>query len=351
MPYRPRAFLLALATLLPLLLGGCLQSDQALIAEDGRSLLTQGDAQFLTACRDKTCALYWSNRLANGRIVGGQVNQRDIRSVAILQLPGNSDAIAQFTQRTPARNYYQYALLRQRPTGYDFYDIDLHALSPDYIAALERDGFVKPASRNDLSKTKDYKVANRDGLLRIATDLSQLDDAALARVAEPRQVSLTTQTFARQQIGQAMASLSRATLENQPAPAAAPPQAARKGAPGCPTGLPDTITCTAYPTAPIDPIPRLGISEILHFQRGDCVHCKQSDSLVAAWQLALPPSMAYQRANANWDDPLVAVYGMKRVPAFVVNRKYRVELSSSDIDVVQQALALVRALAAETAGR
>ena len=115
--------------------------------------------------------------------------------------------------------------------------------------------------------------------------------------------------------------------------------------------MPAGAQCVEYASTPYDNMPRLAEAEIVYFFRDDCDHCRNIRRQVAAWVLQLPEPVFYQSTIADFDHTTTGFYQIGRVPAFVVNRRYRVELATSDPATVAGTLDIVRDLARPDASR
>jgi len=299
-------------------------------------------------CDSQGCIYAWVQRAATpGKYIGGPyLGDRDIRDISLHKLD-DEHTIAQVVPYAGTKtNYAQYLLLRVRNSTMRAYSIEIERLNPAYLQELAVSGMVRDTTTSLMRRVgmSDWKIANREGLLRIFTDVSKLSEdqlTALGRnmLMSPVGVNEWTKAVVDWKSGHA-----RMKLEN-----GAPSMnftSDTSGTKGCPAVLPPKVFCKQYADIPKDPYPKLP-REVIHFDKYTCGHCRKIENYVAAWQLANQNIAYYTSTVEDWRERDSLAYDLERVPAFVINRKYIVSLETSDKQLVEYALNLVTALAQE----
>jgi hypothetical protein len=331
------------------LLGGCIRGSEAWVPDGQAAPPGLDAANFLNVCKNGVCLVYWKNRRPGGELVGGQLVYRDMAYASFEVLDDGRHWIAQSSTRD--RAHHSYALLRRDNGVWLAYDFEPRRINRAYLDMLAATGGVTVTeSTSLLGLSREVRINNRAALVRWMHDMARLSNAELAAMAQVYTVSAASAQDAQRFMDERATESSRATLLSPDAQPNRLPLTATAGQ--CPAGLPATVLCTRLESAPSDPVPQVGPVEVLYFQRGDCVHCERMRETLARWQLQLPDRVVFIRTNANWlpneiPSASVRAYGLTRVPAFVVNRRYRVELAASDAPAVQQALDAVLHLAGE----
>ncbi len=332
-----------------LLLGGCIRGTEAWVPDSQAAPPGLEAASFLNVCKNGACLMYWKNRNAGGEWIGGQLIYRDMAYASFEVLDDGRHWIAQSSTRD--RAHHSYALLRKENDVWLAYDFEPRRISRNYLDALAATGAVTVTeSTSLLGLSREVRLNNRAALVRWMHDMARLSSAELASMAQVYTVSAASAQDAKRFMDDRATESSRATLLSPQAQPVRQPLPATAGQ--CPKELPATVLCTRLGSAPTDPVPQLGPVEVLYFQRSDCAHCDRIREALARWQLQIPESVVFIRTNANWlrtESPSASVrgYGLTRVPAFVINRRYRIELAASDAATVQQALDAVLYLAGE----
>ena len=332
-------------------LTGCLKSERPLLKDEGLSPLKL-EKGFFKSCPlgGNYCVNYWIGRHSDTALGGTLDEGFDMRLGTFLPLDDGRHWIAQIAQVGKDSIHYQYGLMRPTAKGYRYYAVELERMNPAYVAELEQSSYISPENDNPVLKLTYWNVSSRDGLVKILTDLSKLDDATLAQMGDifeidrssPKETALALQTVTkrRAELDIELAEYPAASFK------ASPPRIDRK--PGCPDSLPDKVTCRVFTKMPFNPIPSFGKPEVMIFDKYGCKPCRRIQATVAQWQLANAANWVFQRESViDWNEHAVTMYGVDRVPAFVVNRKYLVGLETSETSAVQYALALVDKLAAE----
>ena len=334
-------------------LTACLQSERPLLKNEGLSppKLEQG---FIKSCslQDSYCVNYWIGRYLDMQLGGTLDEGFDMRLGTFLPLDDARHWIAQIVQvGNDGTSYYQYGLMRPTARGYRYFSADLERMNPAYVAYLEQSSYISTVDKNSLVKLTDWNVSSREGLVKIFTDLSKLDDATLAQMGDtfdieqssPKETALALQavTKRRAELDIELAEYPAASINTSL------PRINRR--PGCPVSLPDKVTCRVFTKKPLNPIPSFGKPEVMIFDKYGCKPCRRIQATVAQWRLANASNWVFQRTSViDWSEHATTIYGVvDRVPAFVVNRKYLVGLETSETSAVQYALALVEKLAAE----
>lgn len=343
-------FATCLLLVLCTLMTGCIESDKALVRPNGAAPPALKGAKFINTCeRGSVCLVYWVNRNSDGEVIGGQIIYRDMRIASFESLGDGRNWIAQGSSTD--RKYHSYALLREHQGVWAAYDFDANKINPEYLKDLADSGGIElTESKSLLGRTKSVRFNSRPGMLRFMHDMAKLSSEQLRVIATPSAISEASSAEVQDFMRGIASSYSRSMLNNPSNDFEPTPLTISSG--GCPKDLPSTIICTKYDRPPADPVAPLGPIEVLYFHRHDCSHCERIKEAVSEWQLRLPKSVAFARTMANWlptETPTASLraYDLNRVPALVINRKYKLELDTSDPDTVNTALGLALKLAGE----
>jgi thiol-disulfide isomerase/thioredoxin len=329
------------------LVSGCISTERPFFPLTG--VLPANTSTFGKVCEDNgDCIPAWFQRSARpGLYIGGlYLADRDTRDITLHKLDDEHYLVqvVEFGGQNP--QYAQYLLLRSRKNQLRAYSIEVERLNLPYLRELEAAGMVKDTT-NDLMRRAgllNWKVQNREGIVRIFTDVSKLTEAQLSSLGKNVVISSTSTAEFKQKVIERKTVHAKWTLEK-----GVPSMnftSTTSGAKGCPAVLPPKVFCKQYPKQPNDPYPLLA-GEVIHFDKYTCGHCRNIEGYVAAWQLANQNIPYYANTVKDWDERETIAYDVERVPAFAVNRKYIVSLETSDKQLVEYALNLVTALANE----
>ncbi|MFT3815884.1 MAG: hypothetical protein QM740_21425 [Acidovorax sp.] len=297
-------------------------------------------------CDGQGCIYAWVQRAAApGKYIGGlYITDRDIRDISLHRID-DEHTIAQVVPYNGTQaNYAQYLLLRIRGSTMRAYSIEIEKLNRAYLQELASAGLVRDTTTDLMRRVGilSWEINNKEGLLRILTDVSKLSEEQLALLGHNMAMSSVGASEWSKHVIEKGSGHARLKLENG-SPAMNFTSAKSMG---CPSVLPPKVFCKQYSETPGDPYPRLP-NEVIHFDKYTCGHCRNIENYVAAWQLANQDVTYYSSTVKDWDEPNTIAYNVERVPAFAINRKYIVSLETSDKRLVEYALNLVTALAKE----
>jgi len=339
-----------LLMVLSALMAGCIGSDKPLIKDTGAMPPGLNGTNFVNVCeRGSVCLVYWINSTSRGALSGGQIIYREKHLLAFEALGDGRHWIAQSSAVDGAHPVY--ALVREERGTWTAYDFAPNRISADYLQGLADARLIELTKTSTLyGRSVDVKLANRAGLLRWMHDMAKVSSAELEKMASPSVISVASASQVQAFVKNTNTSFSHAIRPDLTGDLERMPLTISSG--GCPKDLPSTISCTQYSRPPADLVAPIGPIEVLYFYRDDCGHCRRVTATVAEWHLRLPDGVAFVRHVANTKptgapSASLGAYDLNRVPALVINRKFKIELDASDPDTVKIALDLALRLAGE----